>query len=101
MIDDTLVGSQFDYRSGVDGSVTVPDGWAVDIVVCHASVGGATWTISPGGPGQSAPPTAGTAIPIPAVGWFGLELKTRLGSGTVFVFVGTDSYLVTLARMAR
>ena len=97
MILDTLAASQFSYSAGTAASVTVAAGKQVTGIACHASGSGATLTITPGGPNQA--PVAGDAIPIPPTGWFSIRFMGELGPGTVLAFSGTDSYLVTYAKL--
>lgn len=94
-----LAGSRYSHAAGASGTVTVPAGSNVTSVSCH-STGGGTLTITPGGANQTG--VAQTAIPIPAGSdWFVIPPHVvalgQLGGGTVLVFTGTDSYIVTYA----
>jgi hypothetical protein len=93
---DTLAGARFSYASGANGTVNVPSGKVVTRIACIATADGATLTITPGGANQTG--VAGSSIPVPVEGgWFGLSMLGELGGGTVLVFAGTASYLVTYA----
>ena len=99
---DQLAASRFTYAAGAAASVTVPAGVVVVSVKAHATSAGSL-TITPAGPNQTA--VAGSAIPLPAsADWFELNLLdigAELGSGTVLVFSGTDSYLVVYAKQTN
>jgi hypothetical protein len=90
----------FVYFSGTAGTVTVPSGSYVTGLSCHATGSGASLTITPDGPNIPTP-TAGSAIPIPAGAAYSLSRPViagnanELGAGSVFVFAGTDAYIVT------
>jgi len=94
---DDLALSAFTYDAGTAGTVTVAAGKIVTRIACIATAAAGTLTITPGGWNQA--PVAGAAIPIPVEGgWFGLSMLGELGAGTVLVFAGTASYLVTYAK---
>lgn len=87
---------RFSYAAGASGTVTVPSG-AVVVRVMALSVGGGSFTISPGGPNQTNPVVAGNSVPLPAGAWWSAEWApglSPLGNGTVFIFTSTDSYYV-------
>jgi hypothetical protein len=92
------------YAAGTAGTVTVAAGSYVTGVSCHATGAGATLTITPNGPGV-ADAAAGAAIPIPAGGAYSLARPVlvgnsqELGTGSIFVFSGTDAYVVTLEHV--
>lgn len=95
MILDLLSQTQFNYDAGAAATVTVPAGYMVLWLSCHAS-GAATLTITPGGANQTG--IAGTAIPIPTGVHFFLPFLGQLGPGTRFAFSGTDSYCVVYGK---
>jgi hypothetical protein len=95
------VSSRFSYAAGASGAVTVPAGSYVVGLWCHATGAGATLTITAAGPDVSTP-VAGPAIPIPPGAALSLSRplllgnSDELGTGSVLVFAGTDSFLVAL-----
>jgi hypothetical protein len=95
MILDLLASGPISYDTGSAGTVTVPSGKSVLMITCHATTAG-TLTITPKGAGQTG--TAGGAIPIPAGAALTFEMLGAIGEGTVLVFSGTDSYLVTYVQ---
>lgn len=91
----------FFYATGTSGTYTVPAGAYVTSLSCHATGSSATLTITPSGP-SIVGPIAGSPIPIPAGGAYSLSrpvlagYANELGAGSVFVFTGTDAYVITL-----
>jgi hypothetical protein len=95
---DNLASSKWTYDAGTAATVTVPSGVVVTHIMCYATGGAATLTITPGGAGQQA--SAGSAIPIPnGAQWFTLPMLGQLGAGTSLVFSGTASYFVSYAKV--
>lgn len=100
MILDELANSRSRYLTGASGTVTIATGERVIAASCAGSSSFSV-TISPSGPGQVAPPTAGGAITLAAGGAWSLpEMMClgQLGAGTVFVFTGTDVYMIWTAK---
>lgn len=96
-----IAGARFAYKAGTAGTVTLPSSAVLVSIQTHASAGGATLIITPGGANQVA--TAGDAIPVPSgANWLRMgleELGAELGVGTVLTFTGTDAYVVVYALL--
>lgn len=95
---------------GADGGATtatytVPAGAYVTGVTAHASAAGAYMTIAPYGSGYTGgEPIVGGQISIPSGAGFALGKEvlfgslSELGPGSIFTFVGVDSYYVQLTQ---
>lgn len=98
-----LASSRYSHAAGASGTVTVPVGTQVTSITAHVAAGDpdGTLTITPGGANQVA--TALDAIPLPNGEVYQFPAHVlgmgQLGGGTVLVFAGTDSYLVTYALL--
>lgn len=93
-----IAGSRYAYATGASGTVTVPNGSLVIGLSCMSVNQAGTLTIAPGGANQTG--AVGGAIPIPQTGAYVQPIQAglmQLGGGTVFVFAGTDSYVVEYA----
>jgi hypothetical protein len=90
----------FFYQSDTSGTYTVPSGAYVTSWSAH-STSGATVAITPSGP-NIVDAQAGTNITIPAGSAYNMSKPAlagnanELGAGTVFVFTGTDAYVITM-----
>ena len=98
------IADRFSYLTGVTSAgVTIAAGYYVTAVSAHSTAGG-SMTITPCGP-NIATCTAGSSIAIPAGSAFTVTYpslvgaQNELGAGSVFVFTGTDSYVITLAQL--
>ena len=93
----------FDYLAGTSGTVTVPANFFVTGIQAHASVAGASLTVTPvgadGGGGialAAIPIASGSTLALggPAI----LGHADEIGPTSSMVFASTDSFLVTLRR---
>lgn len=87
-----LSGSQPGYATGTSGTVTVPAGASVVLIVVHASAGSATMALF-----------GGSAVPIingapPAEFRFNHTLWQSTSASSTIVFTNTDSYFVHWIR---
>lgn len=94
----TVITDRFSYLAGTSGTVTIASGYYVTGVGVHATAA-ATMTIAPSNSDTSSP-TTGPTITIPASSSWSIPMSIMrpldLGGGTVFVFTGTDAYVITL-----
>lgn len=93
---DTINQCKWAYAAGTNGTVTVPAGYYVIGIWCHASASGASLAITPGGAAESA--GSAPSIPVPAGSAFSRGFLQQLGPGTSIVFTSTDGYFVDYSK---
>lgn len=99
-VHDLIANSQFSLLAGTSGTATVPAGYTVTGAQA-LSLGGGTLVITPKGAGQAA--SALPTITLPAnTAWWNAPTNvflTQISAPSTFVFAGTDSYIVWLAKV--